>query len=100
MDLRQTDRCKSEVLDQVFEALAASEAITSALVFKGARILVKRLESIYRQSTDIDSNLLEDFVEQNKQRQTQADYLEKHAAAAIKRHFESQEPVRTSAKPS
>jgi hypothetical protein len=94
MDPRQTDRWKSEVLDQVFVALAASEAITSALVFKGARILVKRLESTYRQSTDIDSNLLEEFVEQNKQRQSQADYLEKHAAAAIKRYFESQEPVR------
>jgi Nucleotidyl transferase AbiEii toxin, Type IV TA system len=94
MDKSEAERWKSEVLDEIFEALAASEAITSALVFKGARILVKRLESTYRQSTDIDSNLLKDFVEQKTQRQDQADYLQKHAAVAIKQYFENQDPVR------
>lgn len=94
MDTQETDRWKSDVLDQVFEALAASPAITVALVFKGARVLRKRLDSAYRQSTDIDSNLLEDFAEQNPDRQTQADYLERHAAEALRQYFEMQDPVR------
>ncbi|MBC8121255.1 MAG: nucleotidyl transferase AbiEii/AbiGii toxin family protein, partial [Gemmatimonadaceae bacterium] len=94
MNTQEAERWTSEVLDEVFEALAASEEITSALVFKGARVLRKRLDSAYRQSTDIDSNLLEDFAGQLEDRLAQAQYLQKHATVAIQRYFNRQDPIR------
>ena len=43
MNPTDADHWKSEVLDEIFIALAASNEIDQALVFKGARVLSLRL---------------------------------------------------------
>src|SRR5271154_5971806 len=71
MNPNDFDRWKSEVLDEIFAALAADDEIEECLVFKGARVLNARLGG-GRQSLDLDSNLtryidckgLEAFIEQ------------------------------------
>jgi hypothetical protein len=87
------NRWKSEVLDEVFAALAADHKIVECLVFKGARVLSARLGS-GRQSLDLDSNLMRDFVERHPDREEQRRYLEQYVRHAISRHFEAQDPVR------
>ena len=81
------------MLDQIFEALAASKKLTEALVFKGARILKLRLDG-GRQSFDIDSNLSVSFAKQFPSRNQQGDFLEAELSQSIRRHFERQNPVR------
>jgi len=49
MNQKDGERWKSQVLDEIFIALAASEQLDEALVFKGARVLNLRL-GIGRQS--------------------------------------------------
>jgi hypothetical protein len=87
------NRWKSEVLDEVFAALAADNEIERCLVFKGARVLNARLGG-GRQSLDLDSNLIKDFVEKHPVREEQRSYLERHMKRAISRHFERQDLVR------
>ena len=87
------DRCRSEVLDEIFIALAADSEIEECLVFKGARVLNARLGG-GRQSLDLDSNLMKSFVDQHPDREYQKSYLERHMKLAITRHFEDQETVR------
>ena len=48
----------NEALDTILEALASRKSIRSILVFKGARVLNRRLESPSRQSYDADVNIL------------------------------------------
>ena len=43
MNQKDAERWKSQVLDEIFVALAASEQLDEALVFKGARVLNVRL---------------------------------------------------------
>lgn len=83
---------KSQVLDEIFVALAASKQIEEALVFKGARVLTKRLGT-GRQSFDLDSNLTAPFVQKYRDREKQRDILEREITRAVRRHFESQETV-------
>jgi len=87
------DRWKSEVLDQIFAALAEREELEKALIFKGARVLSLRLNG-GRQSLDIDSNLAASFVAKHPNREEQRLFLEREMKATIRRHFERQEPVR------
>ncbi|MBY0231573.1 MAG: nucleotidyl transferase AbiEii/AbiGii toxin family protein [Gemmataceae bacterium] len=92
MNPAQADAWKSAVLDKVFDALAQSDELCAALVYKGARILKLRLGE-GRQSLDIDSNLLRGFVERLPDRDEQRAFLEEEIGRAIRHHFERQEPV-------
>jgi hypothetical protein len=93
MNQKDADRWKSEVLDEIFAALAADDEIEACLVFKGARVLNARLGG-GRQSLDLDSNLIKDFVDRHPDREEQKNYLERHVKRAVSRHFESREYVR------
>ena len=93
MNQADAERWKSEVLDQIFAALAEREELKEALVFKGARVLSLRLNG-GRQSLDIDSNLTARFVAQHPDREEQRQFLEREMKATIRRHFERREPVR------
>ncbi len=62
------ERWKSQVLDEIFIALAASEPLEEALVFKGARVLNVHLGG-GRQSLDLDANLVATFVEKHPDRE-------------------------------
>ncbi len=84
---------KSQVLDEIFVALAASEQLDGALVFKGARVLNVRLGG-GRQSLDLDANLAASFVESYPDRDAQRLFLEREITQAVRKHFERQEPVR------
>jgi nucleotidyltransferase AbiEii toxin of type IV toxin-antitoxin system len=93
MNPQDSDRWKSEVLDEIFAALAGDEKLVESLVFKGARILHAHLKG-GRQSLDLDSNLIQQFVERIPDRESQKNFLEQHIKGAIARHFERQDPVR------
>jgi hypothetical protein len=88
----EADAWKCRVLDEVFEALAGSNELVEALVFKGARVLNLRPGG-GRQSFDIDSNFLPTFVEAHLDRTLQREFLERELSRAIRRHFERQNPV-------
>ena len=93
MNSNEVIRWKSEVLDEVFAALAADKEIEECLVFKGARVLNARLGG-GRQSLDLDSNLMSKFVERYPVREDQRTYLERTIRRAIDRHFQRQNPVK------
>jgi hypothetical protein len=93
MNRKDGERWKSQVLDEIFIALAASEQLDEALVFKGARVLNARLGS-GRQSLDLDSNLAAPFVRKCPDREAQRVFLEQEMTRAVHRHFERQDPVR------
>lgn len=85
---------KNEVLDIIFEALADSNKLVDCIVFKGARVLNKRLESFGRQSLDIDANLLSEFVQENPDFTAQRRFLEEEISRSITKYFENQTPIR------
>jgi len=94
LDQQTANKWKSDVLDMLFEALAESDRLVDCIVFKGARVLNKRLDSFPRQSLDIDANLLAEFVEENPEFTTQREILESEIGASINRYFEKESPVR------
>ena len=75
MNRSDADRWKSDVLDEIFAALAADREIEECLVFKGARVLNTLLRG-GRQSLDLDSNLMKDFVDRHPDREQQRSYLD------------------------
>jgi hypothetical protein len=93
MNQADGERWKSQVLDEIFVALAASEQLDECLVFKGARVLNLRLGG-GRQSLDLDANLAAPFVKNCSDREAQRGFLEEHMVLAVRRHFERQDPVR------
>lgn len=93
MNQDQQNRWKSEALDAVFEAMAASDLLTEWLIYKGARVLNRRLGSEERQSLDIDSNLATSFA-QERSREEQGEDLEAEVQNALDDYFEQQDPVR------
>lgn len=93
MNKSDADRWKSQVLDQIFIALAASEPLREALVFKGARVL-NLLMGLGRQSLDLDSNLSAPFVQRIPSREAEREFLQQEITRAIRSHFERQDPVR------
>lgn len=84
----------NEVLDLIFEALASHENLKAILVFKGARVLYRRLGTASRQSYDIDANLSLPFVQATPDREEQRSTIEREFSAAIRAYFESQAVVR------
>jgi hypothetical protein len=93
MNQHDRDHWKSQVLDEIFIALAASNQLDEVLVFKGARVLNVRLGN-GRQSLDLDSNLAIPFVQQYPDREAQRDFLEREITRAVRRHFEQQDLVK------
>jgi predicted nucleotidyltransferase component of viral defense system len=93
MNKNQRDNWKFEVLAEILSALAKNPEIRENLIFKGALILNRHLNT-KRKSLDIDSNLDSDFALQHPGREIQKEFLEKHVKQAITRHFEAQNPVR------
>ena len=96
MNTADADDWKEEVLIEIFKALLDHKSLHSILVFKGARVLNERLQQIGRRSLDIDSNLLQSFVESTPSRVSQQDQIERELNIAISRHFERQSPVKYS----
>jgi hypothetical protein len=84
---------KFEVLNELLHALGKSPQIRESLIFKGAMILNRHLET-HRKSVDIDSNLDGTFALQHADRADQKEFLEAHIRQAIIRHFEDSDPVR------
>jgi hypothetical protein len=93
MNPEEQSRWKSEVLDVVFEAMASSQALTSLLVYKGARVLNRRLRTSDRQSLDIDSNLTA-HAAAAMDREEQMQVLRREIETALRVYFESETPVR------
>lgn len=95
MNRKHQEQWIDEVLREVFAALITWEALRSALVFKGARILNLHLGGC-RQSMDIDCNISSHFVETHPDNSSREAFLAEHFPKALRRHFESQTPVRFS----
>lgn len=93
LDKKTAENWKNDVLDIVFKALAESKVLVDCIVFKGARILNKRLNSYSRQSLDIDANMLAEFVNKYQAYTEIRDILEKEIEEAIINYFEKQDPV-------
>jgi hypothetical protein len=93
MNKADAERWKSQVLDEVFVALAAWEPLGESLVFKGARVLNALLGG-GRQSLDLDSNLAASFVQRHPDRESQRAFLHQEITQAVRRYFERQDPVR------
>lgn len=88
-----SEHWKSHVLDEIFRAFAASPDLQRVMVFKGARVLNARLGT-GRQSLDLDSNLTQEFVDKNPNRDDQRNSLELWISKAVRTHFERLQPVR------
>jgi hypothetical protein len=93
MNQVDAEHWKSQVLDELFIALAASEQLDECLIFKGARVLNARLGG-GRQSLDLDTNLAAPFVTKCPDREQQRLFLDEQIRTAVRRHFEGQQPVR------
>ena len=93
MNQKEGQQWNSQVLDEIFVALAASQRLDEALVYKGARVLNVRLGP-GRQSLDLDSNLTAPFVLKYPSRESQREFLEKEMTGAIRHHFERQDLIR------
>ncbi len=84
---------KEEVQIEILESLLTHVPLQPVLVFKGAHVLNERLQEPGRRSLDIDSNLLQGFVQSTPDRTTQQAILERELQLAISRYFQSQSPV-------
>lgn len=94
MDPNARAQWQSEVLDAILESFAASKPLASCLIFKGARVLSRRLETSRRKSLDIDTNLDRRFADAHPDRSAQQDFLLREVATALREHFGQQDPVR------
>lgn len=70
-------------LDRVLLALAHSDALRPALIFKGARILNLHLGELRRQSNDIDCNVALATFQQHDDLDSLAAWLQSELAAAL-----------------
>lgn len=93
MSPEQRNGWKDNALVEVLRAIASDQELRSALIFKGARILNRHLNT-HRQSLDIDSNLTMEFQQNHPDRKEQAGWFEKRLEPALRHYFESQDPVR------
>lgn len=81
------------LVGEVFKAMVAHEALRNALIFKGAWVLNLHLGT-ERQSLDIDSNFVAEFVDEHPDPDARKSWLESHIESAVRNYFESQDPVR------
>lgn len=94
MNIDQATQWKNDVLDEVFAALAASNTLTARFIYKGARVLNRRLGTNDRQSLDIDINLTTAFQAEYPDRKEQAAALQAEILLALTRYFGEQDIVR------
>jgi hypothetical protein len=88
-----SEKWKNQLVGEVFKAMVSHEALKNALIFKGARILNIHLGT-ERQSLDIDSNFLAEFVDEHPDLNVRKSWLENHIEPAVRNYFENQDPVR------
>jgi len=93
MNPQQQDRWVAEVLREVMTAMMHDEALSAALVFKGAWVLNLHLGE-FRHSMDIDAAAEPGWVEEMGCLDKQEAFLREHLPRAVRRHFERQNPVR------
>lgn len=96
MHPQEAEDWKEEVLGEIFRSLAGHPPLRSMLVFKGARVLNERLHELGRRSLDIDSNLVQSFVDAVPEPALRQERLERELRTAMSRHFDAQSPVRYS----
>ena len=89
----QRERWVNEVLREVMAALMHDESLRQALVFKGAWILNLHLGES-RHSMDIDATAEPGWVEEMGSLDKQEEFLREHLPRAVRRHFETKNPVR------
>lgn len=80
-------RWKNEALDEIFAALAARATLTGYVMYKGARILNRRLDDVTRQSLDIDMNMTTAFVAAYPSTSQKRAAFEREIRAALREHF-------------
>lgn len=93
MNPDHANKWKDALLDEILEAISTSTFLAETLIFKGARVLARHIPDVARQSLDIDANCTQEFVDNFPDRAEQARRLEAGFHAAIRRKFESQNPV-------
>jgi len=93
MNQSQQENWQFEAISQILIAMAENKSIQNILVFKGALILYKRLQSP-RKSLDIDSNMVTNFIKKYPYKEQQISILKKRLERSITDHFEHQDPVR------
>ena len=96
MHPQEAEDWKEEVLGEVFRSLAGHPPLHSMLVFKGARVLNERLHELGRRSLDIDSNLVQSFVDAVPEPALRQESLERELWTAMSRHFDAQSPRQVS----
>jgi hypothetical protein len=74
---------KEEAIEFLFAALAASSDLAVRVVFKGARVLHRRLSTSRRTSYDLDMNLLQRFVDEYPNREARRHALERALTDAL-----------------
>jgi predicted nucleotidyltransferase component of viral defense system len=84
----------NDALTEVFLALSESSTLAGRLIYKGARILDRRLNRAERASLDIDANLTAEFVAQFPSRNAQRDELARDISQSIARRVRQHDPVR------
>lgn len=94
MKLDDSRAWQNALLDEVFIGIASDPALTSILIFKGARVLARHVSDAARQSLDLDANRTEEFLQRYPELQQQAAVLSERLQVALRRHFESASPVR------
>jgi len=93
MNLDDSKKWQADVLGHILLALASSEELRDALVYKGALILNKHLGND-RMSLDIDSNLAQKFALACPDKKQQESFLETTLNSSISKYFNRQNPVR------
>lgn len=94
MNKDQQQAWVNEVLDVIFEALSRRSSLRRILIFKGARVLHRRLGTAIRKSYDIDANLTRAFVTECPEGEHQRQRIASEFTHAIDSYFESQSVVR------
>ena len=91
---QEADVWKETLLEEIFEALSKSGELRRILIFKGARILNKLLDTDSRRSLDLDSNLTKAFTLETHDRETQRQVIEALIGNSLTAHFESLSPLK------
>lgn len=84
---------KFDTLNHILIALSRNENIRNCLIFKGAIILNRLLETT-RMSLDLDSNLDAEFTCRFPKKKDQKKFLHEKIQQALTDYFEDQNPVR------
>ena len=84
---------KAAALTEVLRAIAQSETLCARLIFKGGRILHRRLGREARQSYDLDAALTQAFVAEFPEREAQRRAIHDELTSSLARYFARVDPV-------